>query len=81
MLDVQKISFSISTKLKEKYDSFKDELDLSLSAMYREALEDYIKQKERERWRNAAQKAKQDYESNAELREFSLIDGDEFYEY
>ena len=81
MLDVQKISFSISTKLKEKYDSFKDELDLSLSAMYREALEDYIKQKERERWRKAAQKAKQDYESNSELREFSLIDGDEFYEY
>lgn len=81
MIDAQKISFSIPSKLKEKFDGFKDELDLSLSAMYREALEDYIKQKERERWRKAASLARKDYESNSELTAFSAIDGDDFYEY
>jgi len=81
MLNVRKINFSISTKLKEKFDDLKDEVNLSLSTMYREALEDYIKRKERERWRKAAEKAKKDYETNSELTNFIVIDGDDFHEY
>ncbi|WP_456452490.1 type II toxin-antitoxin system CcdA family antitoxin [Hydrogenimonas sp.] len=77
----QKVTFNLPSDLKEKLIEMKKEYGISLSAIYTEALKEYIRKKEKEKWRKAAQKAKNDYLDDKDLAEFSSIDGDEFYEY
>ena len=49
-------------ELKEQVLALKDELKLSLSAIYNEAIANYIKQKELERWRRGVSLALKDKE-------------------
>ena len=77
--NVSKVTITISNELKNKVDSLKDELHTSASAIHREALEYYFKQKEIQNWKEAAKLASQDEEYLAFVNDIN-DDGD-IYEY
>jgi len=56
----EKITFNMPVELKEKVMQLKDELKVSLSTIYNEAVKNYIQQKERERWQKGAELASGD---------------------
>ena len=53
----EKITFNMPIELKEKVLQLKDELKVSLSTIYNEAVKNYIQQKELERWQKGAELA------------------------
>ncbi|WP_457605902.1 hypothetical protein [Nitratifractor sp.] len=75
----EKITVSIPGELKEQLYSLKEELHTSMSSIYKEALESYIQQKERERWEKAAELMKEEYKHNPELKEWIDFE-EEIYE-
>jgi predicted transcriptional regulator len=77
----QKVTFNLPTELKERVEAVKREFGLSFSAIYTEAIEEYVRKKERQMWRKAAQKARKEYLENDELTQFSTLDGDGVYDY
>ena len=46
----EKVTFNIPLELKEKVVALKDEMKVSLSAIYNDAIANYIKQKELDKW-------------------------------
>lgn len=73
----EKITFNMPVELKEKVLQLKDELKVSLSTIYNEAVKNYIQQKERERWQKGAELALGD---TAYLETASDVGG-ELYDY
>jgi len=67
-------------ELKEQVLALKDELKLSLSAIYNEAIANYIKQKELERWRRGVSLALKDKEYLSLSKELGSDNGD-IYDY
>lgn len=59
---MEKVTFNISSELKERVMALKDELKISLSSIYNEAIANYLKQKELERWEKGVTMALQDHE-------------------
>lgn len=49
-----KITVTIPHNLKKKLVNIKNELNISMSAIYREALQNYLEKKELERWEEGA---------------------------
>ena len=72
----EKITLTLPSELKERLSILKDELHLSVSAIYKEALMQYIAKKEAELWEKAAQLASNEYKNNPELREWNEFTGD-----
>jgi metal-responsive CopG/Arc/MetJ family transcriptional regulator len=66
----EKITVTIPYELKEQLNSLKNELQLSMSAIYKDALKSYIEQKERDKWSKAAELMTKEYENNLELSEW-----------
>ena len=56
----EKITFNMPVELKNQVMQLKDELKVSLSTIYNEAVKNYVQQKELERWRTAAENAAKD---------------------
>lgn len=56
----EKITFNMPIELKEKVLQLKDELKVSLSTIYNEAVKNYIQEKEKERWQKGAELASGD---------------------
>ena len=50
----EKITVTITNELKRHLVALKDELQISMSSIYKEALESYIEKKEIERWEKGA---------------------------
>jgi len=76
----EKITVTIPYELKEKLYALKNEFQTSMSAIYKEALKAYVKQKEQERWKKAVVLMEQEYESNPELTDWLDFEED-FYDY
>ena len=76
---IEKVTFNIPSDLKERASRLKDELHISMSALYKDAIDAYVKQKEREKWENAAKLMRKEYESNPELKEWVEFE-DEIYD-
>jgi post-segregation antitoxin (ccd killing protein) len=74
-----KVTFNIPSDLKERASRLKDELHISMSALYKDAIDAYVKQKEREKWENAAKLMRKEYENNPELKEWVEFE-DEIYD-
>ena len=72
----EKITVTIPHDLKERVAELKDELHLSVSAIYKEALEYYLQKKEVERWEKGAQLAAKDREYMDFVQEMSSDTGD-----
>jgi post-segregation antitoxin (ccd killing protein) len=77
---MEKVTFNIPLELKEQVVALKDELKVSLSAIYNEAIANYIKQKELEKWQRGVNLALEDREYIALSKEFGSDNGD-IYEY
>jgi len=75
---VEKVTFNISSSLKEQVVELKDELQVSLSTIYNEAIANYLKQKEIEKWQKGVSMALNDEEY---LQEIASSDDGELYEY
>ena len=68
---IEKVTFNISTQLKEQVVQLKDELKVSFSSIYNEAIENYIKQKELERWKKGISMALKDKEYHGFIEDIS----------
>ncbi len=77
---IEKVTFNIPLELKEQVIALKDELNVSLSAIYNEAIANYIKQKELEKWQRGVDMALNDQEYMALTKELGSDNGD-IYEY
>lgn len=76
----EKITVTIPQDLKERLVRVKDEMKTSMSAIYKEALESYLKQKELEKWEKGALLASLDKEYLSQSKELSNASG-EVYDY
>jgi len=79
-MTAEKITVTIPHDLKEKLVIIKDELKTSMSAIYKEALEEYLEKKELEKWEKGALLASADKEYVSLSKELGNIDG-KIYEY
>ena len=77
---IEKVTFNIPLELKEQVIALKDELKVSLSTIYNEAIANYIKQKELEKWQRGVDMALNDQEYMTLTKELGSDDGD-IYEY
>ncbi len=77
----EKVTLTLPASLKRRLMKIKKQTGMSLSAIYTEALEEYITKQERRKWRDAAKKAKKHYLEDEKLRAWSSIDGEDFCEY
>ncbi len=77
---IEKVTFNIPSELKEQVMALKDELKVSLSSIYNEAIANYLQQKELENWQKGVSLALQDKEYMALSKELGNDNGD-LYEY
>jgi len=77
---MEKVTFNIPTELKEQVVALKSELKVSLSTIYNDAIANYIKQKELEKWQKGVDIALQDDEYMTLTKELGSDNGD-IYEY
>jgi len=77
---IEKITFNIPLELKEQVVALKDELKVSLSSIYNEAIANYIQQKELEKWQKGVNLALKDQQYMALTKELGSDNGD-IYEY
>ena len=76
----EKVTFNMPVELKAKITALKEELDISFSAIYNEAIASYIKQKELEKWHRGVEMALSDREYRTQLEEWGS-QGEELHEY
>jgi predicted transcriptional regulator len=76
----EKVTITIPSELKEQLNSLKDELNVSVSFIYKEALEAYLESKEMKRWEVGAALAFKDDNYIKFVEEISQDFGD-IYEY
>jgi len=77
---IEKVTFNIPVELKEQVLALKEELHVSLSSIYNEAIANYIKQKELDKWQKGVSLALDDKEYMDLTRELGSDAGD-VYEY
>ncbi len=77
---MEKVTFNMPIELKKKVLKLSDEMHTSLSSIYNEAIEEYIKNKELERWNRGIEIALNDKEYLSDAIEFASDRGD-MYEY
>ena len=73
---VEKVTFNIPVELKEQVIALKKELNVSLSTIYNEAIANYIKQKELDRWNQGVSLALEDKGYMALTQVLGSDDGD-----
>ncbi len=78
--DIEKVTFNIPRELKEQVVALKEELHVSLSTIYNEAITNYIKQKELDKWQKGVSLALEDKEYMTLSKELSSDTGD-FHDY
>ena len=72
----EKVTFNIPSELKEQVMVLKDELKVSLSFIYNEAISNYLKQKELDTWQKGVSLALQDKAYMALSKELGNDHGD-----
>ena len=77
---IEKVTFNIPSELKEQVMLLKDELKVSLSSIYNEAIANYLEQKELDKWQKGVSLALEDNEYMALSKELGDDNGD-IYEY
>ncbi len=75
-----KVTFNMPIDLKKKVLALKEELNIPLSVIYNEAIENYIKQKEMQKWENGVDMALKDSQYLDFIKENGFDKGD-IYEY
>ncbi len=78
--EVEKVTFNISVELKEQVMALKEELHVSLSHIYNEAIANHLKQNELDKWQKGVSLALDDKAYMALTSELAQDNGD-VYEY
>ena len=76
----EKVTLNIPSDLKKELQALKETQKVSLNTIYVEALRDYVKKQELQKWEEGAKKAAQNSEYLAESKELAN-GGVEFYDY
>ncbi len=74
--EIEKVTFNIPSNLKRKATLLKDEMNISMSTLYKEAIEAYVREKEILKWQKAADIMSDEYETNTELKEWLEFEED-----
>ena len=77
---MEKVTFNMPSELKAKLTMLKEEMHVSFSTLYNEALERFVKEKELEKWEKGAQMASKDQAYITLAEELGTDDG-ELYAY
>ena len=72
---MEKVTFNMPAELKAKLTMLKDEMHVSFSTLYNEALERFVKEKELEKWEKGAQMTSKDKAYITLAEEFGGDDG------
>jgi len=78
--NMEKITISVPSELKDRVLELKNEFHTSISSLYKEAMEEYLKQKEIQKWQKAAELACKDEEYMKFVQEMNNS-VDDIYEY
>ena len=73
---MEKVTFNMPTELKMRVKALKKELQVSLSSIYNEAIINYLKEKEAEKWQQGVLMALKDKEYMDLSNELSDDSGD-----
>ncbi len=73
---VEKVTFNIPIELKERVAALKEDLNVSFSTIYKEAIANYVKQKELEKWQKGVDLALGDEDYMALTKELGSDTGD-----
>ncbi len=79
-ISMEKVTFNMPAELKKQVLALKEELQVSLSTIYNEAIANYLKQKEIEKWSQGVSMALEDKEYMELAQEMGSDNGD-LYEY
>ena len=71
----EKVTITLPTQIKEEVAKLKDEMIISMNSIYQIAIQEYIKQKNREKLRLEASQMVEEYKTNLEMIE--LLDFEE----
>ena len=80
MLSIEKTTFNLPTELKEKVSELKDELHMSMSSIYIEAIKQYVENQEEKKWQKAAELASKDKKYIEFIENLDQVQ-DDIYEY
>lgn len=72
----EKITFSVPVELKRSLEDMKVELGCSMSSILVEAIGDFREKLERKKWKKAANFMSEEYENNAELKDWARFEED-----
>ncbi len=78
--DIQKVTVTIPSELKQKAVELKQSLDISLNSIFNTALEEYLKKQELAKWEKGAKLASKNKEYIKNSKELSDM-SDSVYEY
>jgi hypothetical protein len=77
---VEKVTFNIPTELKKEVVKLKGELKVSLNTIYKNAIADYVKKQELQKWEQGAIKASKNKEYLSYCKDMGNS-GADIYEY
>lgn len=80
-MNVQKVTVTIPYELKNRLNSLKEDMKTSVSSIYKEALENYLEQKEIEKWEKGVTLASKDIAYQKFITEIDDKKVDDIYEY
>ncbi len=75
LIQQEKVTITLPTQIKEEVAKLKDEMKISMNSIYQIAIQEYIKQKNREKLRLEASQMVEEYKTNLEMIE--LLDFEE----
>ena len=77
---IEKVTFNIPSELKQEVVKLKNELNVSLNTIYKNAISEYIKKQEIKKWKKGVELASKNREYLQDSQELSDV-GVEIYEY
>ena len=72
----EKVTITLPTQIKEEVVKLKDEMKVSMNSIYQTAIQEYVRQKNREKLRLEASAMVEEYKSNPEMIELTNFEED-----
>ncbi|MEA1920222.1 MAG: hypothetical protein U9N52_10305 [Campylobacterota bacterium] len=67
----EKVTITLPSQIKNEVSKLKEELHLSMNAIYQTAIAEYVEKKRKERLQKEAHSMVEEYENNPEIKELS----------
>lgn len=72
----EKVTITLPTQMKEEIAKLKDEMKVSMNSIYQAAIQEYVKQKHREKLRLEASQMVEEYKTNPDMIELCNFEED-----